>query len=245
MSEEPDLEDLFQDAVQEIRDQLDDSDFREEYGFQAEWEGEEDDEENEEELTLKATEKLFGSMSEFPLHQEKIERYCLPIFARSKSPIAVTHVLESFEKYPAMAQIYSSYLANFVGDAMVVKRLAAIVASENVFFDWQKMWIFAGLLRCDSATDALVKYALGLVRGAGVHEALKAVAAIFVGKFGSFTRRKSLMSEYGGTGSPYVQSAILYASRYFPANDRRNAITNWSGHSQLHQLVADAISARS
>ena len=56
ITEEPDLEALFADAVAEISAQVDDSDFDADYGFQSEWD---EDEESGEELELKATKLLF------------------------------------------------------------------------------------------------------------------------------------------------------------------------------------------
>ena len=55
-TEEPDLEELFDAAVDEIADQINDDDFDADYGFQSEWNDEEPD---EEELELKATQMLF------------------------------------------------------------------------------------------------------------------------------------------------------------------------------------------
>ena len=46
ITEEPDLEALFNAAVDEISEQLDDDDFDADYGFQSEWEDEELDEED-------------------------------------------------------------------------------------------------------------------------------------------------------------------------------------------------------
>ena len=77
ITEEPDLEALFVDAVAEISDQVEDDDFDVDYGFQAEWEEEEVEEED---LELQATTILFDSLSDYPGHEENIERFCLPLF---------------------------------------------------------------------------------------------------------------------------------------------------------------------
>ena len=61
VTEEPDLEALFTDAVAEISQQVDDEDFNADYGFQSEWE--EEEEVDEEDLELKATKLLFDSLS--------------------------------------------------------------------------------------------------------------------------------------------------------------------------------------
>ena len=242
LAEEPDLEELFKSAVEEVREQLDDSEFRADYGFQTDWMDEEDDHEKEEALELKATESLFKSLSEFPLHQEKIERFCLPVFALGSSPIAIGHVLDNIEKMPAMTQLYCTYLGRFLDEGAVGERLEKVLLEDRVHFDWQKMWLLAALLNRNAAPDSLVKYCMEIVQSSSTHDALRAVAAIFVGKFGSYPRRRSLTAEYTNIGSPYVQTAILYAARFFITAERRNAVTKWSGHGDLHRLVGEAVS---
>jgi hypothetical protein len=43
-----------------------------------------------------------------------------------------------------------------------------------------------------------------------------AVAAIFMGRFGDHTRRKALVAYFGGV-TPYIQTAIYFPSRNWPA----------------------------
>src|SRR5207245_9684179 len=99
MSEEPDLEALFRAAVAEVHEQLDDEDFEADYGFQSEWDDEDRDSDEEEAgasdqaVELRATEALFDSMEQFPGNEEKIERFCLPIFSTGHSDHAVVRVL--------------------------------------------------------------------------------------------------------------------------------------------------------
>jgi hypothetical protein len=104
ITEEPDLESLFADAVNEIAEQIDDDDFDADYGFQSEWNEEEEDEES---LELKATTVLFDSISEYPGQEENIERFCLPLFSKTGSDYALAHVLDAFKKRPVMSQIYA------------------------------------------------------------------------------------------------------------------------------------------
>ena len=111
ITEEPDLEALFADAVAEISGQVNDDDFDADYGFQSEWEDEEIDEED---LELQATTVLFNSLAEYPGHEENIERFCLPLFSKAGSDYAVDHVLDAFKKRPSMSQIYAAYLAKFL-----------------------------------------------------------------------------------------------------------------------------------
>jgi hypothetical protein len=210
-TEEPDLESLFAAAVDEIAEQIDDEDFDADYGFQSEWDEEEADEED---LELKATTVLFESLSQYTGQEENIERFCLPLFSKAGSDCALEHVLDAFKKRPAMTQIYASYVAKFLDEDEVQKTLWALLKDASLA-DWQKMWILAALSQADDHQDAGVKIALSLLEDATRHDALRAVAAIFVGRFGDHARRKTLIKAYPSV-SQYIQAAIYFSSRGWP-----------------------------
>ena len=239
ITEEPDLEALFAKAVAEISDQIDDKDFDADYGFQSEWGDEQIDEED---LELQATELLFDSLSEYPGHEENIERFCLPLFSKAGSDYAVEHVLDAFKKRPSMSQIYASYLAKFLETHRVHEFLLNLMGDATLF-DWQKIWVLAALSQVDAAPDTAVKGALDLLRDANRHDALRAVAAVYVGRFGDHTRRTALISIYPSV-STYIQAAIYYSSRSWPGVERANAKASWSGHSSLHKLLTAAMSKK-
>lgn len=209
------------------------------YGFQSEWDDEEPDEED---LKLQATMLLFDSLSNYPGHEESIERFCLPIFSAAGSDYAVDHVLDSIKKRPSMSQIYAAYVAKFLKTAEVQQRLLSILNDASLG-DWQKMWILAALLQAEGSNDIGVKVASGLVREPKGHDALRAVAAIYVGRFGDHSRRKVLSSIYGSV-SNYIQAAIYYSSRTWPSVERSNAKASWSGHSQLHSLIREGMDSK-
>jgi len=93
------------------------------------------------------------------------------------------------------------------------------------------------------ADDVAVKRAWDLFKDANLHDALRAVAAIFVGRFGDHTRRKSLSSAYK-SASEYVQAAIYYSSRRWPLPERATAKASWGGHNQLNKLITAALANR-
>jgi Reverse transcriptase (RNA-dependent DNA polymerase) len=247
VTEEPDLEALFEDAVEEISNQLDDKDFDVDYGFQSAWSDEEEGDEEEEEdstedLELKATELLFDSISEYAGHEEKIERFCLPLFARSLSDYAVDHVMKVFNRRPAMGQIYCSYLAAFIDTAPVAKFFANAV-KDDTLTDWQRMWLVAGLFTGKAPADTVTKSVFDLFKDPTRHEALRAISAIFVGRFGDHTRRKALTTAYSATGSAYLRAAIYFSTRYFPTLERSKAKTAWGSQGYLNQLLTSAMEA--
>lgn len=246
---EPDLEALFQAAVDEIAGQIDDEDFDADYGFQSEWEDEEgvDEEGSSVEpdhdaatpIELAATISLFNSLDQYPGQEENVERFCLPLFSKAGSDHAVDHVKDAFKKRPAMAQIYSSYLAKFLTDNNVREFVVSLV-EESALADWQKMWVLAALMQAPDPTDDEVKLALDIARDGNRHDALRAVAAYFVGRFGDHARRTSLRTLYPQV-SNYVQASIYATSRFWQGVERSNAKATWAGHGALHSLLTLAI----
>jgi hypothetical protein len=106
--------------------------------------------------------------------------------------------------------------------------------------DWQKMWILAALSQADDHEDADVKIGLSLLQDANRHEALRAVAAIFLGRFGDPARRKTLMNAYPSV-SQYIQAAIYFSSRGWPLAERNTAKASWGSHNALNSLITRAI----
>ena len=162
-------------------------------------------------------------------------------FAAAQSDYAVDHVLASFPMRPAMSQIYCSYLSNFLDRENVRKALQSRLVDSELHYDWQRMWILASLMTPDVSHDDTVSGALKIYRDGQRHEALRAVAAIFTAKHGSFTRQKELADNYTLSGSTYLQTAVLYGARYFQSEIRRAAVKSWAGQSPTHSLVAKAI----
>jgi Reverse transcriptase (RNA-dependent DNA polymerase) len=238
-TEEPDLEDLFDAAVEEISNQTDDEDFDADYGFQSEWN---EDEEDDEDLKLKATTLLFDSLSQYPGQEENIERFCLPLFSKAGSEYALEHVLGAFKKRPAMTQIYASYVAKFLSDSEVREALWSLL-KDPTLTDWHKMWILAALSQSTDHHDSDLKVAMSLFQDANRHDALRAVAAIFVGRFGDHARRKALGSAYP-TVSPYIQAAIFFSSRVWPAAERNTAKASWGALTSLNSLINVAMASK-
>lgn len=240
MTEEPDLEAMFESALEEISAQIDDEEFDADYGFQSEWDDDDDDDEEDLDLSLEATKHLFDAIPNYSGHEENIERFCLPLFAKINSDYAIGHVLESFKKRPSMSQIYAAYLAQFLDEDGVVEYLVELLTDPSLM-DWQKMWVLAALLQGPEATDDAVKVVNQLLIDTKRHDVLRAVAAIFVGKFGDHARRKALRHLYTSL-SPYVQLAVYFSSRNWDGPDRKNTRDAWGASSPMHSLMTAALS---
>ena len=176
LTEEPDLEALFADAVEEISKQVDDTDFDADYGFQSEWDENDEEGDKGEELELEATKILFDSLSDYPGQEENIERFCLPLFSKAASDYAVAHVLDAFKKRPSMSQIYASYLSKFLDNKDVTVLLAQLLADSSLT-DWQKMWILAALLQKKPTNDDPIKIAIKILRDATRHDHSASIGA--------------------------------------------------------------------
>jgi hypothetical protein len=235
--EEPDLEELFQEAIQEVQEQLADRDFEVSYGFQSDWgAGEDDDNDTENvDIELAATTNLFDAIGSFRGHEEEIERFCLPLFMKAGSDYAVDHVITSFEKRPAMCQIYCSYLGKFCEDKHVHKFLAAQLKNENLY-DWQLMWVIGALLQRRQNDDMIVRDVYQVFKS-GRHDAVRAVAAIFVGSNGDQARRNDLAADCPNAPE-YVQSAIYYVSRRWKGASAGNMHAQWGNRSDLNKLIS-------
>jgi hypothetical protein len=223
-TEEPDLEALFTAAVQEIASQLEDEELDVDYGFQSDWEEEaEEGEDDEQNLELEATKVLFGSIADYPGQEENIECFCLPLFVKAESDYAVDHAIDAMKRRPSMTQIYASYLSRFIEAPAVHSHLVGLMSDASLF-DWQRMWVLAALLRVKPATDGPVQSALAILRDARRHDALRAVAAIYVGTYGNHARRKALIAIYSAV-SPYVQATIYFSSRNWPPPERAKIVS--------------------
>lgn len=240
ITEEPDLEALFRDAVAEISSQVGDDDFDADYGFQAEWDDETDG--DDEDLELRATQQLFDSIETYNGHEENIERFCLPLFAKAGSNYALNQVMDAFRKRPAMSQIYSSYLAKFAKEDGVEGFLTGLLR-DGALTDWQKMWVLAGLIQIKPATDHATDAAIKIIRDANRHDALRATAAVYIGRYGDLDRRKAVVTLYPKVSS-YVQSAIYFSSAYWKGVERSNAKASWGGQGNLNALLTGGIGAR-
>jgi len=147
--------------------------------------------------------------------------------------------MDAFKKRPAMTQIYASYLAKFLSQKEVADFLLGQLKG-GLLVDWQTMWTLAALSQQSKADDDAVKVAISILKDGGRHEALRAVAAIFSGKFGDHSRRKALIGYYASV-TPYIQAAIYFSSRSWPPVERSNAKASWGSHIALNALLTVAL----
>lgn len=238
--EETEIDRMINKAREEIEAQTFAVDF---YGFQLIWIGEEGGEEvDEEKIELKSVELLYKQINQTDMEAEKIEKVCLPIFSFIKSDVAIQRSLTGIIKRPHLTQLYCSYLSALLSsNENISKDIVKLVEDNRIIYDWQLLWIIATLLRVNKISKNTVDSIFRILRDTSKSEALKGLCAIVVGKHGNPGQRRNLKNHYRNEQSPYVRSAILFAAKYLPTNERNTCLRTWGGHSITNSLIAKAV----
>jgi hypothetical protein len=223
LREETELDGMFEDARNEIESGLA---IEEVYGFVHIWSPQEDRVLTEEDLEVKAVEALYEKIGEVRESQEeKIDRFCLPILSAAGQTIAVDRALEGISVRPHLSQLYCSYLVSLVpSNPDIGIELEKRISDGTLPYDWQLMWCIAVLIEAKSVATTTISTAFTILRNTSRSIALRALCAILIAKHGAPARRHNLRNHYPDEPSPYVRSAILFASRYFPTPERRTCL---------------------
>jgi hypothetical protein len=213
------------------------------YGFEVEWEDEENDEEGEadENLDNAAVERLISNIADYPNQEDQIEKFCLPILRSAASDIAVEHVLNKLKAKPHQTRLYFSYISTFVRSNHDVAEALEALVSDNTVTDYQRMFLLAALLRANTVARATVNTALQWLQNGRVAKETRAMAAIFAAKHGVAQQKRTVRTSYEDEPSDYVQSAILFSAKYFTPVERKTCKRAWGGHSSINTLVAKTI----
>lgn len=254
LTNDPDLEVLFQKAVAEAQDLLSNTAFevQSDYGFQAIWEDEDDsaaadevkDNLDPQAVAIVATQSLFDQADFYPENMEEIERFCLPIFAKFESIYPLTHVLSRLEGTPSMSQIYYSYLSNFLHQEVVVEKITQVLTGRKCLFEWEYLWALATVMRMPTAKDALVSNVLALASEVK-SEAVRAMCLIVVAKHGDLDRQKSVTEAGQQFTSEYIRGAIVFAARYMQKAIRKNVLDAYGNQTPLLKMIAASTKLKS
>ena len=238
--EEGELERLFDEARDEIHEHLgwlSESG----YGFQGNWitEGEEP---SAEDIELEATKNLLFRGGENDSQREKIERFCLPVLRGADDPAAIDLIFENFNERPQLTRLYASYLTHFSRNSDdIAERVTTLITSDEFFCDYQRMYMIAAVLnREDNAPSSIIKCQQWMESGQ-IGQETRALAAIFVAKFGSPQQKRAVRLRYENESSEYVRSAILYSAQFFAQADKKTAKRAWGGHSAINAMISEAI----
>lgn len=235
--EETEIDRLFNTAKSEVLDGLIDMG----YETNIYWDLETDTEYGEEEINTEATKALFISSAEREVRL-KIERFCLPIFSLADSDFPLEYVIKNYATEPSMSQTYFGYLNKRVrNDNSIITRIESIFDDPNLIFDYQRMWLYGTLLYSERLSDVIIRNALSDLQNPNRNVGLRALCAILIGKYGSAASRRILKNHYSNEFSDYVRASILFASQYFPPQEKDTCIKAWSGHNETNSLISLAI----
>jgi len=251
--EESELDDIFNEAREEIENEMFENAIQEKidsqnipwniYGFSTDWEIDETEIElDEEEIHLATVEKLYESIEEFPNQADKIEKFSLPILSMIDSTIAIDRSIQGIIERPYLARTYTAYLSNFTPkDSNVVSKLEKLLDEEKLVSDYQIIYIFASLLKSKSQKRKTVNTAIKILENHKYKKETRAITAQFAAKYGNPQQKKFVKLAYESEPSPYVRSAILYASRHFSRPEKKACLIAWGGHSLENSLISYAL----
>lgn len=195
-----------------------------------------------EEVEIDATKKLFRFKTTNIFLRDKIDRFCIPVFAKFKDSFAIEYTLKEYIRRPYLAQIFANYIGKTIHlKPCYTQEAEKLLFNKDLFFEYQYVWLYAALMSSKKIKKTTVDFATKQLRNGNLNEALRAVCAIFIGKFGNAVQRKSLKHHYKQEQSDYVCSAILYAARYFPAQEKNACYKAWCGNNELNSLVSYAV----
>lgn len=237
--EETEVQKLFIEARREVVTQLPSLDNRG-YGFTGEWTFL-DVIDNDRLLNLHAINRLYEARNHFREKTEAIDKYCLPVLAAAKSDVALKDAFRGILERPHLAREYCQYLSAFLDKEKLVKELSKRIESTALIYESQRMWLIACLLQLKEDTNHGSDECLRLLRQREFGASVRALAALYVGAHGTASQRRILRQQYQNEESSYVRSAILYAAKYFPKNERDTCIRSWGAHSTTNSLIASVV----
>lgn len=236
--EETEIDSLLTEATAEVESELERADF---YGSTVSWDQLDERESPEVEVKLEATHRLFDFDTESPGLRRKIDSFCLAAFTASFDTYAVEYVVKRFLGRPHMAQPFTKYLkAVSRSDETILPRMAELLSSGDLLFDFQRLWLYALLDLEKSPTAGVLDSAVRDLQDEGRDPTVRAACAVMIGKHGGPAQRRILRTRYENEQSPYVRAAILYAVRDFPKSERDACFRAWEGHDEIHPLIIAA-----
>lgn len=239
LREETEIDRMFGEAWDEVEDEVVTGMG---YGFENLWLTEEDLE-KEIDFHSEALLRLYAEVEEDipPLIEDKIEKFCLPFFTASGEGIAIERSLSNFRRKPYLAGLYSSYLSKVADQGNVCQEMERIFASDELLYEAQTMALIAFLANQPRLEQGTVNRALALLTNLSLPIALRGLVPLLIGKHGTAVQRALLRNQYADEPSNYVKSAILFATRFFPADERRACLSAWGNHSYVNTLIGQAM----
>jgi len=242
----------FDQLFNEINDMLEntddeDSEFnKSHYGFQVDWDEEDEEEEIDVEeiegFRLDLIEKLYTRRNEAQWQRDNIIKFCIPLLSKARSRLLLVDIEQEIETHPYLIKYFCNYLATIDRhDASITKFIEEILMSKKLIYDYQCHWLFSTLLYRNGVSNVSLDYAVKIILNKHFHESLRSICSIFIMKNGTGSQKRIIREEYQNETSPYVRAAIVFGTQYLPADERRACRLAWGGHSELNSLIIKSI----
>jgi len=239
--EEGEVDALFDAARAEIENELDDIQ-QGGYGFQGDWINGSEVEIDDDEIQVEAVKRLLDFETEDESQREKIDRFCIPILRAAHDEYALDHAIRSIADRPQLTRLYAAYISRFApSNADAVTQIENQIQTDNFITDYERMYAMAAILNTEAITRNTTRKAIEWLESASVVPATRALAAIFISKFGSANEKRRVRLRYENETSEFVRSALLYSASYFPSAERRAMKQAWAGHSAVNSLIGETI----
>jgi len=241
LREETEIDTMFAAAWEEVKGEIEGG-F--DYGFQALWMSEEEIADMLD-FQSEALLRLYAEVPNVrPQVAEKIDKFCLPFFSANGDDVAVDRSIAGLVDRPHLAGLYGSYLARLQDPAReITRRIELLFQQDNLPYETQMMALTAFLIRRDQISDQTINHALAVIQDRSRSSALRGLFPLLIGKHGSAAQRHNLRNIYADEPSVYVHGAILFSTRYFPADEKRACLTAWGNHSYVNTLIGQAMRA--
>ncbi len=241
IEEETEIDRLFMLAKQEICDTDLPILIESQYGFQTAWVPG-DVVLEPVQIELQAVEDLYTEGIADERKSEKVERFCLPYLAQVQNTVAIEMSLDNITARPHLSKVYCNYLMNLIKDNTEISAgLESIISGQDIPYDWSLIWPIVVLTEADTVSNIIVDKAIQIVQDTNRIESLRSTAVFLAAKHGTAAQRRILKNRYESEPSSFVREAILFASKYFPTDERNSCIRAWGSHSVTNLLIAQAV----
>ncbi|MBI2166420.1 MAG: hypothetical protein HYU29_08490 [Chloroflexi bacterium] len=237
--EETELDRLFETAREEVLIEIEEGIAAFGYGFQSPWE---DDPETTEAAESQALNRLWEARPiEKGEKRDQLDRFCLTAYGRLGSDAIISDVLAELGHRPHMTRTYCAYLSKFARGRDDVRGALQEMLKSKTAYDSELQWPIAALLSASSNPPSSVSDALNILTDLRRSEELRALCAIFVGKFGNAASRTVLRGHWDSEPAQHVKAAMIYSLLFFGKEERHVLLTYWGQQGEIFALLAKAV----
>jgi len=213
------------------------------YGFQIDWESEaESAVDIIDGFRIDVVEELYKHKDTAKYQKDAILKFCLPLLTKFKSVLPLLSIKDDISKSPHLAKHFAQYLATIErGNESITQTLEGILFQNNFIFEYEQMWLFAGLLYRSELSEGILKLCATYFMNKQVHDSIRAICAIILSSKGSGHDKKLLRDEYNNEPSIFVKSAILFSTSYWMTDERQACKIAWGSNNYLNELIIEVL----